>query len=184
VTPIRSMSLPSSPTLVLELRQRRWDRRCAVFLMGAVLVAPWLLAQSISWGLLLGGSWLVFATCRFGFYRADWIGPRKLVRMTWQADGSWALTDTHGNTYIASLHASSRMSPFAVWLRWTLVDDPRSSSQLSVLGRSPSVLIGRNDISASDFRRLLVRLRMDRSEWQPLATSTPISDASARRSFS
>ena len=178
------MSLPSSPTLVLELRQRRWDRRCAVFLMGAVLVAPWLLAQSISWGLLLGGSWLVFATCCFGFYRADWIGPRKLVRTTWQADGGWALTDTHGNTYIASLHASSRMSPFAVWLRWTLVDDPRSSSQLSVLGRSPSVLIGRNDISASDFRRLLVRLRMDRSEWQPLATSTPISDASVRRSFS
>jgi hypothetical protein len=178
------MSLQSSPTLVLELRQRRWDRRCAIALLCAVAIAPLALVGSVSWALLLGGSVLALAACAVGFYRADWMGPCKLVRVTWQAEGSWALTDTDGNTHIASLRPSSRMSPFAVWLIWTPVDDPRNSTTSCGFGRSPSVLIGRGDIPANDFRRLLVRLRMDRSEWQPLATSLSIPDASARRSFS
>ena len=153
-------------------------------LLCAVLIAPLPLIGSVSWAVLLGGSSLALAVCAVGFYRADWMGGSKLVRITWQAEGSWALTATDGTTYIASLSPSSRMSPFAVWLQWTLVDDPRNSAKPCVLGRSPAVLLGRGDITANDFRRLLVRLRMDRSEWQPLATSIPIADASARRSFS
>ena len=173
------MSSTSSPTLLLDLRKRRWEARIAVALSAVAAAAPFLLVQGIGLQLAAGASLTILATCLFGFVRARWLGKQRLVSAAWQSDSSWLLTDASGRTYVASLSASSRMSPFAVWLHWRL-EDPQSQPSARFAPRSLAMLLLRPDLAGSDFRRLLVRLRMDRSEWQPLTT---LNRASMTRCF-
>ena len=163
------MSSPSSPTLSLDLRERRWDARVAIAASFAAATAPWLLVRVVGWPAVACSSLLILVICVVGFHRANWLGPKRLVRAVWQSDGCWLLTETSGRTYMAMLAASTRMSPFAIWLRWES-QDSFDAAEWMRRGQVATLLLFRGDLPTSDFRRLLVRLRMDRSEWQPLTT--------------
>ncbi|MFL6616992.1 MAG: hypothetical protein ACJ8MH_00235 [Povalibacter sp.] len=164
------MSSPDSPTLALDLRDRRADSRCGLLVSMLAGLAPFLYLKFFPLTILLVCSLALFAVCGMGFRRADWFGSRKLARITWQPDGCWVLTDARGENYKAVLSPSSRMSPFALWLRWSLVEETAPSEKRAFTRRGPTLLLGRTDLAVTDFRRLLVRLRMDRSEWRSLAT--------------
>src|SRR4051812_48060742 len=165
------MSLPSSPTLLLDLRQRRWDVRVAVAISIAAAAAPLLLLHVVTWPLLALASALIVTICAMGLHRANWMGARRLVRAGWQPDGYWLLSADDGRTELAVLSSSSRMSPAVIWLHWTL-QNSNESAHSSLSAHPNSLLLFRGDLPRSDFRRLLVRLRMDRSEWKPLTTRT------------
>ncbi len=161
------MSSPGCPTLVLDLRSRRFDRRLVLTLAAIASCAPALLVHLCGVAVALGAALLIFGTCVLALIRAGWVGPRSLIRAAWQPEGHWILTEPSGRSVTAALQPSARMSPFAVWLRWTVVEEETTPA----CGASPVVLLTRWDLPAHDFRRLLVRLRIDRSQWHPLATS-------------
>ena len=86
-----------------------------------------------------------------------------MSRIVWRGDGHWALTFHNGRQVEAILEAGARMSPIAIWLRWGLTGPaPRRRSLLLIPG----------DVPDGDFRRLLVRLRLDQSECAPTAQQT------------
>ena len=163
------MSSPSSPLLSLDLRERCWDARVAVAISLAAAAAPLVLTRIVGWPVVACASFVIPALCALGFRRANWCGPKRIVSAAWQSDGCWLLTETSGQTYMATLAASSRMSPFAIWLRWES-QDSFDAAEWMRRGQVATLLLFRGDLPTSDFRRLLVRLRMDRSEWQPLTT--------------
>lgn len=159
------MSSPSSPTLDLDVRQRRIERRIASVAIAAALVSPWLLLSANGWAngwadgwmsalLSLAGGLLVAA----GFWHGGWIGSRyRLVRITWLPDGRWNLSTHAGKGIEARLSAATRRGPNFAWLRW----------QAPYPG---SMLLVDKDLRPGEFRRLLVRLSIDRLQ-EPIAMS-------------
>ncbi|HEU4601496.1 MAG TPA: hypothetical protein VFS24_05995 [Steroidobacteraceae bacterium] len=86
------------------------------------------------------------------FRRAGWLrGPASLCSIIWDADGRWFLSRS-GQRWEASLRGDSYVSSRALLLRWDAVDAnlPRNS-----------MLLTRADLGLVDFRRLVVRLRID-----------------------
>jgi len=152
------MSSQGSPTLILELPRLRSECLLGVALIVLAVAAPLLLIDDMT-GLAIVALVAVLLTA--SFRRAGWLGgPHALIRTTWRSDGVWRLTRSGGEECDAQLLPSSRMSPVAIWLRWES-DDP------SIRGRALLVLA--RDVPAGDFRRLLVRLRLDRSQFAPAA---------------
>ena len=135
------------------MRGQRW---AALGLMGLAGLAPLLMLGSVHpvvLGLLvvLGSS--VLAT---EFHRAGRLGgTRSVFRAVWRSDGTWQLTRGSGRESEARLLPASRMSPVAIWLRWSV--EPGGP-------RTRTMLLLPCDLPGPDFRRLLVRLRLDRSE--------------------
>ncbi len=161
------MSSHDSPTLVLELRDARGQRIVALGLIALAGLASLLLFRDVSLVFLLFLAVLLLVALTFGFRRAGWLGgTRSVVRATWRGDGSWRVTSAAGAEAEGRLLPASRMSPVAIWLRWSIEaptpTDARPGGR--PWARTRTVLLLPGDLPAADFRRLLVRLRLDRSE--------------------
>lgn len=183
------MSSQGLPTLELDVRSRRAETLVAALAMMLAVAAPWL-SVGLSMGPLpssLTGSLSSFAfalsvavavVVPVGFRCAGWIGrQRQIIRIVWQADGRWFLTNAHGRTAEAVLRADTRISTRAIWLRWDIQLDrptPRAStSQVSVT--RGSMLLATGDVPEADLRRLFVRLRLDRSPPAAQLPTIPVS---------
>lgn len=93
------------------------------------------------------------------FYQLGWLsGRRRLDRIVCQSDGRWLLCEAGGRTYECKLSGSSRITTHLAWLRW---EGRPTRPLLLILG----------DVADSEFRRLIVRLR--------LHTDTPDESADA-----
>jgi hypothetical protein len=158
------MSSHGSPTLAFDLRTRRSERVCAILLIALAAVAPALAGPILDPGLRLPCAIALSGVLTAAFRWSGWLGGGKsLDGMVWRGDGVWLLTFQDGRQAEATLEGSTRMSPAAVWLRWKFEGlRPRWRSLLLIPG----------DLPEADFRRLLVRLRLDRSECAPTAQQT------------
>lgn len=149
------MSLPSYPSLDLDLRPRRAECRLAVASLvlvaaatGLVLLQPLpppvIILISVAGMACMALNWL-------GFCLAGWLnGGRRIVRAHWVGDqpgGSWTLTDAAGREWAAALRADSRVGTGWVWLRWN-AEGVRS------------MLLIHGDVAPAELRRLGVRLRL------------------------
>lgn len=86
------------------------------------------------------------------FRRAGWLrGAASLDSIIWDADGRWFLSRS-GQSWEARLHGDSYVSSRALLLRWDAVDANLPSIRM---------LLTRADLGSVDFRRLIVRLRID-----------------------
>jgi hypothetical protein len=140
------MSLHGLPTLFLDVCGRRSDRLLAVVML--------LLASVVATQLPLPAAALVIivpvvaVTVGLGFLLIGWWGgPGRLARIAWQPDGRWMLSDVAGRTIETELAPGTRVTPFALWLEWK-----------GRPGRPLLLLPG--DVATTDFRRLVVRLRL------------------------
>ena len=92
------MSSQGLPTLELDARSRRAETFAAVLLTILAATVPWLFAglpTSLASALSLATAVVV----PVGFWRAGWIGRRrKIIRIVWQADRRWLLTNALGRT--------------------------------------------------------------------------------------
>lgn len=140
------MSSRGLPTLFLDVRRRRSDRAvAAVVLVLAILVSTQMPLPAAALAIVVPGA---AATVGFSFVLIGWLGGRgRLARIACQPDGRWALSDMAGRTVEVELAPESRVTPFALWLEWK-----------GRPGRPLLLLPG--DVSGTDFRRLVVRLRL------------------------
>lgn len=167
----RPMSSRTSPPLVLELDSLRTQRCCVRGTLAACLLAPFMLAGWLGWVAVVVLGIMTTGLTAIAFRHAGWLGGRRsLTRAVWRTDGSWCLSDGAGQQIDATLADDSRMSPRAIWLRWKpdFADAPRAS-----LPRRPAVVLLPSDLPPGDFRRLLVRLRVDGSECAPVVFENP-----------
>ena len=143
------MSSRNSPTLTLDVRQRRAES-CAARLVlaggacGALLLGPtsWLGLLAAFAGLPLIG---------LGLWRAGWIGSRhRIVGLRWLADGRWMLAGNRESMAVGELSAATRLVRNVLWLVWSTSN-----------GRRRSMLLAPGDLPASELRALSVRLRID-----------------------
>lgn len=168
------MSSPSSPTLDLDVRPRRAERRVAVASILLIAIAPWLLPATA----VVAGAALVMTAAAslagaaltwVGFRAAGWLGgSRRIVRVSWRADGQWQLTTGREKTQAkspdsdpenelsAQLRPDTRVGTGWVWLRWN-AEGVRS------------MLLIQGDVSNAELRRLCLRLRLDRNELRAAA---------------
>ncbi|HEY6644883.1 hypothetical protein [Povalibacter sp.] len=167
------MSSHGSPTLVLELRRWPSEQVLTLGLLLAVGLAAALLFRSMNPLVLFLACAISLAGLAGAFRSAGWLGGAySVTRVTWRADGVWRLTFAGGTELEGLLLPESRMSPAAIWLRWSL-ESPAPTDAGRRDRRCPrtrTLLVVPRDLSRADFRRLLVRLRLDRSECVPTAT--------------
>ena len=144
----QSMSLQGLPTLELDVGPRRAERRVAVLAIVFAAGAPWLADLDHTMAILAlstAGASLGWA----GFRRAGWIGgPRRIDRVSWQADGQWLLVDAQGRKFEAVLRPDTRVAAGVIWLRWN-AEGVRS------------MLLTKGDIATGQLRRLGLRLRLE-----------------------
>jgi hypothetical protein len=109
--------------------------------------APWSVG-GISFWVRVAGSILITALVGWGLRRTGWLGGvRRIERVVSLPDGHWVLVDGQGRPRDGMLRADSRTGAQFVWLRWN-ADGIRS------------MLLASGDVSATDLRRLVVRLRV------------------------
>jgi hypothetical protein len=143
------MSSPGSPTLDLDVHNRRTERLIACVTIAMAMISPWLIHPlgSLQLALLSTTATSLVAA---GLWRLGWIGQRhRLDRIVWLADGRWLLSTGSGERIEAELSHTTRRGRTFAWLRW----------------RAPhrySMLLLRGDLAGSELRRLLVRLGIDR----------------------
>ncbi len=142
------MSSRNSPTVALDVRARRAERRAAwLALVGAGCAAA-LLGSAAAWTQLLAVAGI--GAIAYGLWRAGWIGSRhRIVDVRWLADGRWILAD-RGRTFPADLCTDTRLFGLAVWLHWKT--GPR---------RRRSMLLAPGDLPDGQLRALGVRLRIE-----------------------
>jgi hypothetical protein len=153
------MSSRGLPTLVFDVRARRLERRIALAGVVLALAVPALVTDNIGVTAALIGSSLAVSAVAAGFWYFGWIGGRaeSLASLAWKSDGTWLLTDRGGRVHEAVLRTDTRvLNARFLWLRW---DTPLPFSGWT---RRVSLLLGMGDVPATDFRRLQVRLRLDR----------------------
>lgn len=139
------MSSSGLPTLSIDVAARRGERVVTATLLLGVLVAV------MAAGLPLFSAAVLILLIGIGFTALGWIGgSRRLTRVVCQPDGRWMLYDQGGRTLDATLTSASRVSSHVLWLKW----QPR---------RGPLLLFS-TDLPPTDFRRLVVRLRLARHE--------------------
>lgn len=152
------MSSTSSPTLIPDVSARRSEAVVATLTIVAGCAGPFLI-DGLAFGdaLLLGVA--IGALIAWGFVRAGWLGSANRIQtVVWEADGRWVLTDARGRHFDAALDDASRVWPQTIWLRWRTTEG---------LFSRRSMLLTRLDLTHSDVRRLVVRLRLDRLEQAP-----------------
>jgi hypothetical protein len=139
------MSSPVSPILNLDVDARRAERRIAIAILVSTPIAVTLLQQS-TWVLATVVA-TTTAVLVAGFRAAGWLGgAARIVGIACGPDGRWMLRDAAGRVSERTLAGSTRVTPFAIWLRWR--------------GHPRSLLLVPGDIPTADFRRLVVRLRL------------------------
>lgn len=79
-----------------------------------------------------------------GFKRSAWLGPRRIIQMQNESEGSWALVTADGRAIETELNGQTRLYRHWQWLAF-------ASGQ--------SVLIGPGDLSADQQRVLRIVLR-------------------------
>jgi hypothetical protein len=165
------MSSHGSPTLVLELRQARTQGVVALSLLIFISLAPLLVLGTVNPFLVLPVHLAVVAVLAITFRMAGWLGGAgSLSRVIWRSDGVWRLIEAGGGEFEGRLRATSRMSPVAIWLQWApLPASPTDRPGFRPWRRTRTLLLLPRDLPDADFRRLLVRLRLDRSECAPTA---------------
>lgn len=143
----------------------------ALILLAAL--APLLAGQVVDVSFRSAGALVSGLGVAWGFYRAGWLGGHSSIhRMIWSGDGVWLLALRDGRQCEGRLRSDTRMSPAAIWLRWTIEPAPLVDAPMAGTARSRTLLLVPGDLPAGDFRRLLVRLRVDRSECAPTAQQT------------
>lgn len=161
------MSLQGSPTLVLDVGNRRAEKRVAAVcaLLAAAAAAfislntvpanvPPNLTMMASIAIALAAA----AAALAGFRNAGWIDRRRRIqRIVWHADGRWSLIGPGPGQLQAEgiLHGDSRVGARYAWLRWDV--QPRRFGPSAVR----RVLLVAGDVSEPDLRRLVMRLRID-----------------------
>ena len=145
------MSSRNSPTLTLDVRSRRAERRAAGLAVAAGVCAVLLLEPS---GMNAIAGAVCLAAMGFGLWRAGWIGSRhRIVGLRWLADGRWLLDDSRANSVPAELAGDTCLAREALWLRWR-----------TLRGRRRSMLLAPGDLPAGELRALAVRLRIEALE--------------------
>jgi hypothetical protein len=143
--------LPSSPAFNLDLSKHRIPRIFAWVTIFAAAVVPAFITAAPLIVRILGAVSAVLLLVR-SYRRAGWIhGPRSLQFAVWDADGRWFLSRA-GKTWEARLRGDSWVSAHVLLLRWEVEEG-------SI--RRTTVLLTPIDLGPVDFRRLLVRLRVD-----------------------
>jgi Membrane-bound toxin component of toxin-antitoxin system len=146
------MSSRNSPTLTLEVNERRAEALAAWLVLAAGSCTVVLLGAVSSWTQCLAAAAVGAVAC--GLWRAGWIGSRhRIVRVHWLADGRWSLDDRHRLGIPAELSGATRLAGSAVWLRWQTAP-----------GRPRSMLLVDDDMSAGQLRTLRVRLQIQALE--------------------
>ncbi|WP_129647182.1 hypothetical protein [Peristeroidobacter agariperforans] len=147
------MSLPDSaiPTLTLDVRSRRSERRLgALALLGVAAAAMLLPIPPLSAALFCVSAAAVVGS---GLWWQGWLGGAdRLTAVSWLSDGSWLLATATRTNIPATLSADSRIGSRWVWLRW---HTPGSRP------RSRSMLILKGDVLPAELRRLNARLRLE-----------------------
>ena len=166
------MSSHGLPTLTFDLHSLRAQRYVATGAVSLAAVACVLFRGTIGWSLNILVCFMTGSVIAAAFHRAGWLGRRHcLTRITWRSDGCWIVTDARGHNFEAALRPDSRMSPHIIWLCWLIQDSHDVRRQWNPWRRlQSSLLLVRGDVPQGDFRRLLVRLRVDRSECAPIAS--------------
>jgi hypothetical protein len=153
------MSSPGSPSLELDVRSRRLEKRVAVLGLCCATTAPWLMSQGWHAVLLAAAA---LGSCWVGFRHAGWWeGERRISRVSWSAEGSWLLTDSLGRHYSGALRPETRITSGLVWLRWDTRAQDAGAIRAGKQGIH-SMLLTSGDIPPSQLRRLCVRLRLSR----------------------
>lgn len=141
------MSSPGSPTINLDVRARRAERVIVGSALAATLFGLSFSNESIV-SVAFAAACLLTSVLGL-FYTVGWLGgPRRLTRIVWRAEGGWLLCDASGMTHECELSGASRATPYATWLCW-------------VGHRTRPLLLVSGDVPDADFRRLVVRLRLD-----------------------
>jgi hypothetical protein len=140
------MSSTACPTLTIDVSARRGERILVCVVLLLVLFA--LTRLQIDGGRLAIAVCCALISIVGGFSLFGWLGgERRLSRVSCQSDGRWILSKASGKTVEGELASTSRVTTHAVWLRWRETN-------------APALLLLPGDIPASDFRRLVVRLRL------------------------
>jgi hypothetical protein len=145
------MSSPGSPTLIIESCSHRTEAAAMTLVVGGGVVAPWLVEPLSLWAAVLL-SLAAGSALSLGFLQAGWWGGRRIVRLSWTADGRWLFALHNGRAIELVLHPQTRVTPGLLWLRWRPEGGvfPRRAMLLSAL-----------DIPPGDLRRLASRLRLE-----------------------
>ncbi|GFE80795.1 hypothetical protein GCM10011487_27950 [Steroidobacter agaridevorans] len=147
------MSLPDSaiPTLTLDVRSRRSERRLgALALLGVAAAAMLLPIPPLAAALFFV---IAASLVGFGLWWQGWLGGTdRLTAVSWLSDGSWRLASATRQNIPATLSASSRIGSRWLWLRWHI---PGAHP------RHRSMLILKGDVLPAELRRLNARLRLE-----------------------
>jgi len=164
------MSSHGSPTLDLDVRARRIERRVAIAAVVTAVMSPWLL-QAVDPFVRITLSVATGALVAAGFWRAGWLGIKhRLARIAWLGDGRWILQMHAGQSFEAQLDTGTRRGSHFAWLRW------RTSHFRS---QPHSMLLVQGDLRPGELRRLLVRLGTDRLQ-DPNSMAFDGADAGSR----
>jgi hypothetical protein len=119
--------------------------------ISAAAIVPVFFTVAPPFARVLGAAGAVLLLIR-SYRRAGWIhSPLSLQSAVWDADGRWFLSHA-GKTCEARLRGDSWISARALLLRWDVEEGSF---------RHITVLLTPADLGAVDFRRLVVRLRVD-----------------------
>jgi len=145
------MSSPSSPPLILDVGVRRAEGRVAYVAIAAAVLAPLLFDLQAIVSILVSA--IIACVVCIGLRRMGWVGAsRRIVRVSWLADGRWMLSDGEDRVAECDLCRGTRAAPGLVWLHLRSVPVPR---------RNFYMLLTRRDGLEDALRRLVVRLRLD-----------------------
>ncbi len=165
------MSSNGSPILTFDFRRQRAQPAVALILILLAALGPFLMGSAIDAGLRSACALLMAVGAAWAFRIAGWLGgPLAVSSIVWDRDGMWRLMLRDGRQCEGHLRADTRMSPAAIWLVWAI--EAESGPAKPRMPRSRTLLVSPRDLPAGDFRRLLVRLRVDRSECAPTAQQT------------
>lgn len=146
------MSSPGSPTIDLDVRARRAELAVVAFAIACVLFGLSFSNESI-FNIVVAAACLLTSVLGL-FYTVGWLGgSRRLTRIVWRTEGHWLLCDAGGTTRECALSGASRVTPYVAWLCWKG-------------RRTRPLLLVSGDVPDGDFRRLVVRLRMDARDRQ------------------
>jgi hypothetical protein len=176
------MSLQGSPTLVLDVGNRRAEKRvaavCALLAAAAAFISLNTVPANVPMVASIPIALAAAAVALAGFRNAGWIDRRRRIqRIVWQADGRWCLIGAgpgpgpgpgpgQGQAE-GILHGSSRVGARYAWLRWD-VQSPQFGP-----GAVRRVLLVAGDVSEPDLRRLVMRLRIDGALRPPERSAPP-----------
>ena len=138
------------PTLTLDVRSRRSERRLGALALLGVAAAVMLLPIPALSAILLFV--LSAGLVGVGLWRQGWLGGDRLTAVRWLSDGSWQLCSLTRKNIPATLSADSRAGAGWLWLRWHIP---------GARPRQRSMLILKGDVLPAELRRLSARLRLE-----------------------